>query len=646
MRIWDSSFHFFYCMTKTYFILFFHIITFPLSAITLKGKIIDANTSQPLSFVNIGVKGTRYGTASNSTGNFVLNIPDKYKNGIIRFSCIGYEAKERSIKELLNQQIVKLTPSVIRLNEVTIMPDSTLRSFLTKAARKIPENYTSTSSRLSGFFRQTLRDFEDENNLRFIEMLIESYKTPYSDTRDGTVKVLNTRKYISGKDFFPSLFYGGPHVTHFQDIVKYRSKFLAGHQNYNYQLLGIKTFNERKVYEIEFTPAKKSGSTLAGRLYIDIENLAYIQIDIEYCPENLKYRTRLPALKNIKSVHKTESVVYDQYKGEYYFKATHGSEIFQDTDNNKYLVGFEYVTTHVATENVSNIPFKEQAHERYTPVLEAADYRKTDWKNYNILAIPETINLIDTIQGSRLLNNNTKNPKPFSQKILKVLTNLEYGFNIGWIDFHSPGGNYSLSIDDLNFSKIRDTKDGAMSFQSHLGYRLNNHSYIVYESAESLDKDFHLRQYYLGGRYYIPLKTTGKRILFNLQGGWSWQNMGISLGEQEPGQSFSFGGKKIKADKVNAFSGLRQIGLKAGVGLSIQLSHIVHFAVGTDYLFPLTEKDIAIIQEKSGFFLFRKKFFEELSNAAIDYHIDDGSPNKSGMMFDGWSFSAGMKIMF
>jgi hypothetical protein len=103
-------------MTKTYFILFFHIITFPLSAITLKGKIIDANTSQPLSFVNIGVKGTRYGTASNSTGNFVLNIPDKYKNGIIRFSCIGYEAKERSIKELLNQQIVKLTPSVIRLN--------------------------------------------------------------------------------------------------------------------------------------------------------------------------------------------------------------------------------------------------------------------------------------------------------------------------------------------------------------------------------------------------------------------------------------------------------------------------------------------------------------------------------------------------
>jgi hypothetical protein len=72
----------------------------------------------------------------------------------------------------------------------------------------------------------------------------------------------------------------------------------------------------------------------------------------------------------------------------------------------------------------------------------------------------------------------------------------------------------------------------------------------------------------------------------------------------------------------------------------------VHFEVGTDYLFPLTEKDIVIIQEKSGFFLFRKKFFEELSNAAIDYHIDDGSPNKSGMMFDGWSFSAGMKIMF
>lgn len=118
-------------------IFFLLAITIPLSGITLKGKIVDTNTLQPLSFVNIGVKGTRYGTASNSTGDFVLNIPDKYENGIVRFSCIGYEAKEMSIKELINQPVVKLTTSVIRLEEVTIIPDSTLRTFLKKVWIKI-----------------------------------------------------------------------------------------------------------------------------------------------------------------------------------------------------------------------------------------------------------------------------------------------------------------------------------------------------------------------------------------------------------------------------------------------------------------------------------------------------------------------------
>lgn len=196
-------------------LLVFLFFCVALSAQSLKGKVIDAETSMPLSFVNIGIKGTRYGTASNSSGDFVINIPEGYKYKPIQFSCTGYETKSLSVQDVLNQKEMRLKPSVVPLDEVTVMPDSTLRSFLRRAARKIPENYTSSSSLLTGFYRQTLQDEQDENNLRFVEALIESYKTPYADKKDGTVKMLKTRKYNSGRGFFPSFFYGGAHIAHF-----------------------------------------------------------------------------------------------------------------------------------------------------------------------------------------------------------------------------------------------------------------------------------------------------------------------------------------------------------------------------------------------------------------------------------------------
>jgi hypothetical protein len=169
---------------------------------------------------------------------------------------------------------------------------------------------------------------------------------------------------------------------------------------------------------------------------------------------------------------------------------------------------------------------------------------------------------------------------------------------------------------------------------------------LTYQETESNSDDFYLQHYYLGGRYYFPLKTVGNQILLNLDGGFSWGNMGVSLGEEHSDHSFSFGGKKIKADEVHAYTGLRQCGVKAGAGLTYQLSSRFHLEIGASYLFPVVEKDIAILEEKSGFFLFRKKAYEELSNEDIDYRIDDVPRNDSGMRFDGWSFQAGLKMMF
>ena len=458
--------------------------------------------------------------------------------------------------------------------------------------------------------------------------------------------MLKTRKYISGKEFFPAVFYGGSHVAHRYDKVKYRAKALTGHKNYDYRVLGVKPYKDKKVYEIEFFPAEGSPSTMQGRFYLDVESLAYIQVDYEKTQKGLDKRSRSTALRGLESIYGGASVSYDQLEGEYYLKSGYSLEVFLDSDSNRFSLESEYVTTHLSSKDVSNIPFEEQVSVTYTPSLEAEDYRDSDWKDYTILAFPGHTNLVDTLSGTRLLRTDAKIKEPFSNKVLSVLLKLEVGVSVGRMNVSAPGGNYSMVSNGLHFQKQRKTKDGAFILQLHYGYQLNKQLYLTYQETESNSDDFYLQHYYLGGRYYFPLKTVGNQILLNLDGGFSWGNMGVSLGEVQSDHSFTFGGKKMKADKIQAYTGLRQSGIKTRAGLTYQLSSLYRLEVGASYFFPVVEKDIAILKEKSGFFLFRKKAFEELSHEDIEYRIDDISGNDSGMRFDGWTFQIGVKMMF
>src|SRR5690554_1365122 len=94
-----------------------------LNAISLEGKIIDAKTKAPIPFVNIGLKNTAYGTASNSLGYFIFNLPEKGLGDTLYFSCIGYQTKAISVPTYIRPVTIQLQPVAIPLNEVRVMPD-------------------------------------------------------------------------------------------------------------------------------------------------------------------------------------------------------------------------------------------------------------------------------------------------------------------------------------------------------------------------------------------------------------------------------------------------------------------------------------------------------------------------------------------
>ena len=86
--------------------------------ITLKGKIIDANTQEAIIGANIQVKGSNAGQISDIDGNFILNDIDA--NSTLIVSYIGYLHQEIPIKGK-NSLIIQLKEDTQTLNDVVVV---------------------------------------------------------------------------------------------------------------------------------------------------------------------------------------------------------------------------------------------------------------------------------------------------------------------------------------------------------------------------------------------------------------------------------------------------------------------------------------------------------------------------------------------
>jgi TonB-dependent starch-binding outer membrane protein SusC len=103
----------------------------------VSGTVIDASTGQSLPGVNIVIKGTSRGTATDSEGKYLLEIPGS--GTVLVFSYIGYLTQEISVgdKKIVN---VALSEDIKKLDEVVVVGYGTVkRSDVTGAVTKISE---------------------------------------------------------------------------------------------------------------------------------------------------------------------------------------------------------------------------------------------------------------------------------------------------------------------------------------------------------------------------------------------------------------------------------------------------------------------------------------------------------------------------
>ena len=102
-------------MLSTLLILLIASTTYIQAQTVLTGTVYEEGTDLTLPGVNIQVKGTMKGTATDANGEFTLRLEDG--QNILIFSYLGFETKEIDVTGL-ETITVQLTPMIDELDEL------------------------------------------------------------------------------------------------------------------------------------------------------------------------------------------------------------------------------------------------------------------------------------------------------------------------------------------------------------------------------------------------------------------------------------------------------------------------------------------------------------------------------------------------
>ncbi|WP_372640848.1 carboxypeptidase-like regulatory domain-containing protein [Ancylomarina sp.] len=637
----------------TFLLILFTTSTFAQTVIT--GKVAD-QTNQTLPGSSVYIKGSYIGTVSNRQGNFKIKIPKTHQSSKLCFSSIGYQTKEIKLTKLITPLLVKLQKDTAQLNEVLVMPKDTLLALLRRAYGKIKDNYPDLDTRMKGFYRETYYNPDKDEYLYFGEAIVDVFKTPYSNTSKGQVKVVESRmnKHPLYHKYSSVMWYGGLHFPLTSDDVKRRASYLSPNdfKKYDYSIYKDK-LDGKSVYRIEFTPKEDKKVRYQGKFYLDINSLAYLYYESSYTDYGIKERNKSLSRFGLKVTKRTKQLKYKYWNGKYYFSYISDTENLYNKKTQSDLIQFiEYLTTDINILDTKPIPFTEQTELTDVFYLKAEDIQESNWEDQTLIQADSSLTKLMEYSPKKsdlLLHKEHDLPKgyQFKQKLMKVLTHTYADIYIGAKSNKSIAAAniiYSPSS-DLSFNKSIDTDNSPeFSWGMKVGYKFNAHFDINYDSQEAIGKNIsELKS--LGFAYETPIINRGRQLLLMCGVNYFFSQDGIHIGDFKSESNFKAGGKKFNADKIALYVGKKKQGVSFDLGLRTKLKKFYSLFVMGGYQFNLQEQDRLFIQEKSGFFLTRKKANISLKDSSIEYFENGVQTSTTNFDTNKFHFKVGIRIM-
>lgn len=261
--------------------------------VEIRGQVSSASGKTPLPGANITVNRTGTGTISNSLGEFRLVISRSTANDTLRISSMGYGVKYLPLAALDTGAVqhIELDPVSVGLKEVVVAAKDPVK-LIRSAIRKIPDNYITKPHQVRGFYRNT--STRDQDYMQLSEAVFDMYNRGYADKKENDLYLVQVR-YISDEKASHGLGLGlKPSNLIAYDVVKEISTndifSEEGLRNHRFTIRGVVDYKGMPAYEITFDQREGLKKSLyRGKLFIDTEELAFLEIDYALSPAGLPY---------------------------------------------------------------------------------------------------------------------------------------------------------------------------------------------------------------------------------------------------------------------------------------------------------------------------------------------------------------------
>jgi len=286
----------------------------------ITGTVADAETGEPLAFVNVFFKGTQIGGTTNPEGQYYIETRNPEDSLTATF--VGYNAQTLAVKKGQRQTInFNLQPSTTSLDELVFVAGpnpafailDSVRSQRKKRDRRFLKAFEfdaygktrvdideiSDGLRNSFLLKGIIADIDTmkgvigpDGQTRIPVLITEQFTRVYQRNNPDFRKEIINQSRVKGVGFEQGTFIAQFTSSSFQDYNFYRNwvKLLekdfvspiaaGGRTYYEYDLIDSAMKDGREAYRLDFFPKREQDLAFTGTMWIDKADYALQSIDV------------------------------------------------------------------------------------------------------------------------------------------------------------------------------------------------------------------------------------------------------------------------------------------------------------------------------------------------------------------------------
>jgi hypothetical protein len=281
---------------------------------TLQGRVVDAETGEPLPQANLRIVDTYQGTITNVEGRYTLELDSLPVTVVVRY--VGYESTRRRITaDTEPRQVFRLTPSTVQMNEVVVTgsgnPGETIM-------RRVIEQKQTWWSKLESYSVEAYNRFTINNDTSIVAVA-ESQTTAFWDAERGTREVVRSQRGTAnlggiGTSALPA---AATVANLYGDNVTVFGNQMVGvtHPDaldyYDFTLDTTRAINGRQAFRIRVEPASQLSPTFQGTVTVLDSTYALLEA-------RLRPRTSLSTSRFLKEVDILLEQQFSNFGGPYW----------------------------------------------------------------------------------------------------------------------------------------------------------------------------------------------------------------------------------------------------------------------------------------------------------------------------------------